>query len=107
MTSPERSTSSAPARSRAGSNRRDSRRGLPASGAPASIRKVDQTTPPADRRPGPGPRRDGAPEHTGPGQPDQRVIKNIPYLVAPNPDPPDPTTIFAALSAPPEEGSSA
>jgi hypothetical protein len=45
---------------------------------------------------------DGPRISDGVDQPTQPPSRNFPYLVAPNPNPPDPMTIFAALSAPPE-----
>ena len=49
---------------------------------------------------------DGPRISDGVDQPTQPPSRSFPYLVAPNPNPPDPMTIFAALSAPPEEAAS-
>ena len=49
---------------------------------------------------------DGPRISDGVDQPTQPPTRSFPYLVAPNPDPPDLMTIFAALSAPPEEAAS-
>jgi hypothetical protein len=49
---------------------------------------------------------DGPQITDGVDHPTQPPSRNFPYLVPPNPDPPDPMTIFAALSAPPEEAAS-
>jgi len=49
---------------------------------------------------------DGPPISDGVDQPTQPATRSFPYLVPPNPDPPDPMTIFAALPAPPEEAAS-
>jgi hypothetical protein len=49
---------------------------------------------------------DGARISDGVDQPTRPPSRNFPYLVAPNPNPPDPMTIFGALSAPPEEAAS-
>ena len=49
---------------------------------------------------------DGPRISDGVDQPTQPPSRSFPYLVPPNPNPPDPMTIFAALSAPPEEAAS-
>jgi hypothetical protein len=46
---------------------------------------------------------DGPRISDGVDQPTQPTARSFPYLVPPNPDPPDLKTVFAALSAPPEE----
>jgi Domain of unknown function (DUF4331) len=49
---------------------------------------------------------DGPRISDGVDQPTQPTSRSFPYLIPPNPNPPDATTIFAALSAPPEEAAS-
>jgi uncharacterized protein DUF4331 len=49
---------------------------------------------------------DGPRISDGVDQPTQPPSRSFPFLIPPNPNPPDPTTIFAALSAPPEEAAS-
>ena len=46
---------------------------------------------------------DGPRISDGVDQPTQPTARSFPYLVPPNPDPPDLKTVFAALTAPPEE----
>jgi hypothetical protein len=46
---------------------------------------------------------DGPPISDGVDQATQPATRSFPYLVAPNPDPPDLTTVLAAAGAPPEE----
>jgi hypothetical protein len=49
---------------------------------------------------------DGPRISDGVDQPDQPPSRSFPYLIPPNPNPPDPMTIFVAPSAPPEEAAS-
>ncbi len=49
---------------------------------------------------------DGPRISDGVDQATQQATHSFPYLVRPNPNPPDATTIFAALSAPPEQAAS-
>jgi hypothetical protein len=49
---------------------------------------------------------DGPRISDGVDQSTQPTSRSFPFLIPPNPNPPDPTTIFAALSAPPEEAAS-
>ncbi|MEF9904529.1 DUF4331 family protein [Streptomyces sp. P9-A2] len=49
---------------------------------------------------------DGPRISDGVDQPTQPVSRTFPYLVPPNPNPPDLKTVFAALSAPPKEAAS-
>lgn len=46
---------------------------------------------------------DGPRISDGVDQPTQPTARSFPYLLPPNPDPPDSKTVFAALSTPPEE----
>jgi hypothetical protein len=46
---------------------------------------------------------DGPPISDGVDQATRPATRSFPYLVAPNPDPPDLTTVLAAAAAPPEE----
>jgi hypothetical protein len=49
---------------------------------------------------------DGPPISDGVDQPTQPANRSFPYLVPPNPDPPDVMTVFAALAPPSEEAPS-
>lgn len=49
---------------------------------------------------------DGPPISDGVDQPTRPAIRSFPFLVPPNPDPPDVTTVFAALAPPSEEAPS-
>ncbi|MDX6240548.1 MAG: hypothetical protein QOG10_5368, partial [Kribbellaceae bacterium] len=49
---------------------------------------------------------DGPRISDGVDRPTQPATRSFPYLVAPNPDPPDLVARFAAQTAPPEEAAS-
>jgi hypothetical protein len=49
---------------------------------------------------------DGPSISDGVDRPTQPATRSFPYLVSPNPDPPDPKALLAAVSGPPEEAAS-